>query len=100
MPVKSVASRRAPSVDDDIVRSYLVEAGRYALLTKDDEARLGHVIETAAAARQRLAEGGATRAEVRVLQRQVAAGKDAADEFVKANLRLVVSIAKKYQASG
>ena len=55
--MKTVATRRATSADDDIVKSYLVEAGRYALLTKNDEARLAQVIETSALGRaQRLAE--------------------------------------------
>jgi RNA polymerase sigma factor (sigma-70 family) len=98
--VKTAASRRAANADDDLIRLYLSDVGRYALLTKADEARLAQDIEAGATARQRLREPGCTASEKRTLKRHVSAGEKATDEFIKSNLRLVVSIAKKYQASG
>jgi RNA polymerase sigma factor (sigma-70 family) len=85
----------------DLVRLYLDEIGQYPLLTKDDEARLGAVIEAGTTARATL-DGGASLDSTRrrQLRREVAAGEAAAEEFVKANLRLVVSTAKRYQSSG
>ncbi len=87
--------------EEDLVRLYLNDIGRYPLLTKDDEARLGAIIEAGAAARTELDSGEkVTPARRRELRRAVRAGDQASDTFVKANLRLVVSVAKKYQASG
>src|SRR6266542_6182950 len=84
------------------VRQYLDEIGRYPLLTKDDEARLAQDIEAGQVAKATLA--GATRGltprERRELRRTVRHGDQAWHTFVQSNLRLVVSIAKKYQASG
>ena len=97
----AVAQKRTNhSADDDLIRLYLTDIGRYPLLNKDDEARLAQVIETAAEARETLEKPGLSAAEKRALRRKVIAGERATDEFIKANLRLVVSIAKRYQASG
>ena len=87
---------------EDLVRLYLNEIGRYQLLTKADEEELGRTIEAGREAARELAEDGGTlsRTRRRELQREVRAGDDAAQRFVLANLRLVVSIAKRYQASG
>src|SRR3954467_6625459 len=88
-------------IDHDLVRLYLDEIGRHDLLTKDDEARLAQRIELGRAARAEL--DGPEKVPAgrrRELMRQVREGDEATDVFVKANLRLVVSIAKKYQASG
>jgi RNA polymerase sigma factor (sigma-70 family) len=87
--------------DQDLVRLYLDEVGRYPLLTKDDEARLGQLVQAGQEARAALA-ADPTLAPVqrRMLARAARAGDEAAEAFVKANLRLVVSVASKYQWSG
>ena len=91
--------------EEDLVRLYLTDIGQYPLLTKDDEVRLAQAIEVGNAARAVLEggeEGGKplTPARKRELRKEVKAGDDAERTFVQSNLRLVVSIAKKYQASG
>ena len=84
------------------MRLYLDEVGRYALLTKADEARLGQLVQAGQEAKAELTTAGATlpAGRRRELRRTVQAGERATDAFVKANLRLVVSIASKYQWSG
>src|SRR3954469_1930747 len=88
--------------DEDLVRLYLTDIGQYPLLTKDDEVRLAQAIEVGTEARQALDRIGREPAspERRELRRAIRAGADAQQTFVQSNLRLVVSIAKKYQASG
>jgi len=92
--------------DEDLVRLYLVDIGRHPLLNKADEARLAGLVEDGQAARSALREAelpGSTPLSMgarRQLRAAVTAADQAADTFVKANLRLVVSIAKKYQWSG
>ena len=87
--------------DQDLVRLYLDDIARYPLLTKADEARLGAVMEEGAAARARLAAGGRIPPSQRTkLRKAVRAADEAAETFVRSNLRLVVSVAKRYQWSG
>jgi DNA-directed RNA polymerase sigma subunit (sigma70/sigma32) len=80
---------------------YLDEAGSFPLLTKADEMRLGQLIQEGQAAQTELDEGSKLTAKRRrELTRQVEAAADATTEFINANLRLVVSVARKYQWSG
>ncbi len=97
-----MVNERIDRDDEDLVRLYLTDIGQYPLLTKDDEVRLAQAIETgreAVAEIEKSGKGLATR-QKRELKRKVRQGEDAQQAFVKSNLRLVVSIAKKYQASG
>ena len=97
---KTIAGRNEG--DADLLRLYLNQIGQHELLSRDDEQRLGRVIEAGRDAARALSTGGDalpddTAAELRA---RVAAGESAAKTFVEANLRLVVSIAKRYQSSG
>ena len=94
--------KSASEPQEDLVRLYLNEIGRYPLLTKADEARLGEAVEAGQLAAAELEAEGAklSPARRRSLRRRVTAGQRATTEFCQANLRLVVSIAKRYQASG
>jgi RNA polymerase sigma factor (sigma-70 family) len=94
--------KRTPETtqDQDLVRLYLDEIGRHPLLTKDDEARLAQTIEAGREAAEKLESGEkVTPAKKRELRRVVRAGEAATEQFINSNLRLVVSIAKKYQSS-
>jgi RNA polymerase sigma factor (sigma-70 family) len=96
-----VTNQRVDRDDEDLVRRYLTEIGRYELLTKEDEAFLARTMEAGEEARRELESGAElTATRRRELRRAVHAGEQAAEQFVEANLRLVVSIAKKYQSSG
>jgi len=93
------ASRRDDASERDLIATYLDEIGRVALLTKDDEARLAQAIEEGRAAQAAL-DAGARGAQATKLRRAVREGERARDDFVEANLRLVVSVARRYQHHG
>ena len=97
-----MAKERVERDEEDLVRLYLTDIGQYPLLTKDDEVRLAQTIEAGREAEQELAATpkGLTPTKRRELRRKAATGEQAQQTFVQSNLRLVVSIAKKYQASG
>jgi RNA polymerase sigma factor (sigma-70 family) len=96
-----LAKERVERDEEDLVRLYLTDIGQYPLLTKDDEVRLAQAIEGGNEARGNLEVAKElTPARKRELRKQLREGEDAERTFVQSNLRLVVSIAKKYQASG
>jgi RNA polymerase primary sigma factor len=86
----------------DAVRMYLREIGQVDLLTAEDERRLAQLIEEGKLAAARIDQEGAslTTVEERMLLRAVSRGERAKSELTQANLRLVVSIAKRYSGRG
>jgi RNA polymerase sigma factor (sigma-70 family) len=97
-----MARRNESDVSDDLIRRYLKEIGKYELLTAADEVSLGMAIEAGLAADAALEAKGthhtpAARRKLKVVANE---GRDAKTAFIQSNLRLVVSIAKRYQSSG
>jgi RNA polymerase primary sigma factor len=100
-----VVSQRGEAPSADGVRMYLREIGQVDLLTGEDERRLAQLIEEGNLAAQRIDAGemdGQTLdpTEYRMLLRVVQRGQRAKSELIQANLRLVVSIAKRYSGRG
>ncbi len=83
----------------DTVRMYLREIGRVDLLTPDDERQLAQAIEEGNQAALKLDEP-IDPIEHRRCMRVVQTGQRAKSELIQANLRLVVSIAKRYSGRG
>ncbi len=88
-------------VTNDPVRMYLKEIGKVPLLTAEQEVSLAKRIEAGEAASARLAaEEKLSARELEELQDIEADGLEAKRKLVEANLRLVVSIAKRYVGRG
>ena len=98
---------------EDPVRMYLKEIGKVPLLSADEEIGLAQKMEAGSVAvekipllKERLAETGdeqekeEIQAEIKALQLDVDRGSDAKKRLAEANLRLVVSIAKRYVGRG
>lgn len=87
---------------DDVVGLYLKEAGRVPLLTADDEVSLAKRMESGLLAKQQLAEyeDDLPMDDAYTLRELVADGEAAQEHLVRANARLVISVAKKYIGRG
>jgi RNA polymerase primary sigma factor len=90
-----------PAATSDLVRIYLREIGRVPLLTAEDEVELAKSIEAGLFADEKLHGSFALQgAEVVDLEFLVTEGDRAKQRLIEANLRLVVSIAKRYIGRG
>jgi len=85
----------------DSVQHYLQEIGRVSLLSAAEEVELAERMERGKAATVRLASAEVLSAQLRsALRADIFSGQDARRHLIQANLRLVVSIAKKYVGRG
>jgi len=87
---------------DDVVGLYLKEAGRVPLLTAEEEVMLARRMEAAAIAQRQLDEAGDSLPldDVYTLRDIIYDGELAQEHLVRANARLVISVAKKYIGRG
>ncbi|MCK6577178.1 MAG: sigma-70 family RNA polymerase sigma factor [Anaerolineae bacterium] len=87
---------------DDVVGLYLKEAGRVPLLTAEEEVSLAKRMERAVEARRILDTRGDTLPldDVYTLRDYISDGELAQEHLVRANARLVISVAKKYIGRG
>lgn len=97
---------------EDPVRMYLKEIGKVPLLSADEEIELAQNMEDGAVAIEKInvlkgrldgaseEEKAEIKQEIKTLQRDVDKGADAKKRLAEANLRLVVSIAKRYVGRG
>ncbi len=85
---------------DDSVALYLREMARVPLLSNKEEVELAQKIERGREADTSLKNNGHNLEEAVCLQQQIDSGLSARDHLIRANTRLVVSIAKKYVGRG
>ena len=97
---------------EDPVRMYLKEIGKVPLLSAEEEIDLAQKMEAGAVAKEKVAilesrkenaskeELDEITEEIKNLQKDLTAGDDAKKRLAEANLRLVVSIAKRYVGRG
>jgi len=85
----------------DSIGRYLDSVAEHGLLTAEDEVRLSRAMENGKKAQQRLeANGSLSPTERARLYRVIHEGDEAKAEFIRSNLRLVISIAKRYTGRG
>lgn len=85
---------------DDSISLYLKEIGRVPLLTAEEEVSLAKRMELGQIALQRIEEGVDDPVEREQLLWEIRDGERAQEHLIKANSRLVVSVAKKYVGRG
>lgn len=85
---------------DDTISLYLKEMARVPLLAPAEEIMLAKSLEKGRKAQRKLEKNSHTEEEKLKLRRYIRDGNKARDHLIKANTRLVVSIAKKYMGQG
>jgi RNA polymerase primary sigma factor len=91
---------REPEAVGEALPLYLQEIGRVGLLSGPEEVTLAKAIERGGLAAGRLRQGDAAGDELQELREAVAAGDAARHRLIEANLRLVVSVARRYMNRG
>jgi RNA polymerase primary sigma factor len=84
----------------DTIGLYLDEVSGHDLLTAEDEVHLARAMERGKKAKAMLDSGDHERTERARLTRMIAEGDEAKMTFIRSNLRLVISIAKRYSGRG
>ncbi|HEX7568423.1 MAG TPA: sigma-70 family RNA polymerase sigma factor [Anaerolineaceae bacterium] len=90
----------SPISSDDTIGLYLKEMSRVALLSVDEELALARRIESGKKARQELGYGRCPVRRRQELNLLIEDGMSAREHLIKANTRLVVSVAKRYIGRG
>jgi RNA polymerase primary sigma factor len=85
---------------DDTISLYLKEISNIPLLTAEEEVALARCLEQGRIAHRRLARNGHDPEERERLERETREGDAARKHLIKANSRLVISMAKKYMGQG
>ena len=96
----AAAEGAPPDGAGEVLPLYLREIGRVPLLTASDEVRLAQAIERGREAAERLAAEDVSDIEREELQDLIAQGNLAREGLTDANLRLVVSVARRYSNRG
>ena len=99
-PIREGPAAGADLAAEDPSTFYLREISRTPLLTADEEVKLAQQLEAGNAARERLEAGSVSPEERDELERAVQEGERARKRLIESNLRLVVSLAKKYLGRG
>ncbi len=84
----------------DPISLYFHEMGRVPLLTPEEEQELAKTLERGRRAEKRLAKDGHDPVEREKLLEEVRKGQEAREKLIRANTRLVVSVAKRYVGQG
>ncbi len=92
-PIDSVAS-------NDAIGLYLKDMASVPLLSMEEEFAIARKMESARQARKELQRSGLPPATLRTLEAVIQEGQAAREHIIKANTRLVVSIAKRYMGRG
>ena len=101
-PLEETLDWSDPQLSSDPVRMYLREIGRVPLLVQEEERTLARAIQAGSSSEERLKIGGETLGEDERtgLFQTIQEGQIAQQKMTRANLRLVVSVAKRYVGRG
>lgn len=95
----------APTDEDvhgalDALSAYFADVGNGRLLTFDEELSLGRAVQAGIAAQERMRKGDVAPEEVADLRHKIAEGEKARKRLIEMNLRLVISVARRYVGRG
>ncbi len=85
---------------DDVLRMYLREASQIPLLTASEEVELARRIERCRRAQEELSHGIVSPQQEKELHQRIEEGRIAREHLIRANTRLVISVAKRYVGRG